>query len=92
MITEYTKKLGEKLYVLRTEQNLSLRDLAEKASSYMEDGRSISHTSINKYENFGRAMDLDILFAICKALKTDPIKLLEETMAEVESKKSGSVK
>lgn len=51
MITEYTKRLGEKLYHLRTEKDLSLRELAEKASSYMEDGKSISHTSINKYEN-----------------------------------------
>lgn len=92
MITEYTKRLGEKLYHLRTEKDLSLRELAEKASSYMEDGKSISHTSINKYENLGRAMDLDILFAICKALNVDPIQLLEETMNEVNAKKSNATK
>lgn len=87
MITSYTKRLGEKIFELRTEKNMTLRELAEKASSYMEDGKSISHTSINKYENFGRAMDIDILVAICKALDTDAVKLLSEAISEVDGKK-----
>lgn len=92
MITKFTKRLGEKIYELRVEKRMTLRDLAEKASSYMEDGRSISHTSINKYENFGRAMDLDVYFAICKALDIDATKLLTEVQEEINSKKKAGKK
>ena len=70
---------GKKLKEARNNKKISLRTLAEKVTE--ETGNSISHASINRYEE-GSACDMDILFAICRILDLDPIKLLDESNAE----------
>lgn len=79
MKTKLTSIRGKKLKELRENKGYSLREVAEKASKYMDDDTNISYGSIKRYED-GTACDLDILMAICKALDYDPIKLITETM------------
>lgn len=85
MITDYSKRIGEKIKVERLKQRITLRDLADRTSKIY--GRPISHVSLMRYENNGRSMDIEVLVAICEALNINMGTLLDEVYQEVKGDK-----
>lgn len=66
MRSKYSEVIGELIKNERLTKKMTLRELADKASFYY--GKKINHTSLMRYENEGRSMDIDVLIAILKAL------------------------
>ena len=65
MKSKYSEVIGELIKNERLTRKMTLRELADKASLYY--GKKINHTSLMRYENEGRSMDIDVLIAILKA-------------------------
>ena len=65
MRSKYSEVIGELIKNERLTRKMTLRELADKASLYY--GKKINHTSLMRYENEGRSMDIDVLIAILKA-------------------------
>ena len=86
MKTRSSEIIGKKIKTLRTAKNLTLRELADTATSYMPDDRKIGFSAIAYYEK-GRSADLDVLNALCKALDVDMMDILSEAFAKSRNKK-----
>lgn len=69
-MNKYSVICGEQIKRLRDYKRMSLRDLSEKSG--------ISYTAIRNYENGVRAMDIDQIIALCKAMSKDPREFLDE--------------
>ena len=69
-MNKYSVICGEQIKRLRDYKRMSLRDLSEKSG--------ISYTAIRNYENGVRAMDIDQIVALCKAMNKDPREFLDE--------------
>lgn len=61
---------GEQIRQLRDHKKISLRNLSELSG--------ISYTAIRNYENGVRAMDIDQIVALCRAMNKDPKEFLDE--------------
>lgn len=90
MITNYSKKIGTKIKDKRIEKEMSLRDLAERASVIY--GKPISHVSLLRYENEGRSMDIDVLLALCEVLELNFGDFLNECIEEIKKENIKLVK
>lgn len=66
----YSKICGEQIKKLREYKRLSLRQLADLSE--------ISYTAIRNYENGERAMDIDQIDKLCKALGKNTKEFLDE--------------
>ena len=66
----YSKICGEQIRKLREYKRLSLRELSDISG--------ISHTAIRNYEMGNRAMDIDQIDILCKALNKDTKEFFDE--------------
>ena len=75
----YSKICGEQIKKLREYKRLSLRELSDISG--------ISYTAIRNYELGNRAMDIDQIDALCKALNKDTKEFLDECFDIIRSGK-----
>lgn len=82
MRSKHSEVIGELIKNERIIKKMTLRELADKASLYY--GKKINHTSLMRYENEGRSMDIDVLIAILKALGIDFGEFMDNVQRIVE--------
>ena len=78
--------LGERIYRLRTEKNLSQGDLAELLE--------VSRQSISKWENNSAVPDLDKIIKLCEIFEITIDELVkgEKSASDISSDKQGELK
>lgn len=82
MKSKYSEVIGELIKNERLTRKMTLRELADKASLYY--GKKINYTSLMRYENEGRSMDIDVLIAILKAQGIDFGEFMDNVQRIVE--------
>lgn len=72
--TRLYKRLGERIYSLRTAQGISQDDLAQAAG--------VARTTITHIENARHSVQFDTLYRLAEALHTTPQELLPPSEAD----------